>query len=960
MELNGIYYGFKLNKKEYIKEIDATLYEFDHVQSGATLAYLECEDTNKTFMAAFRTLPEDSTGVCHIIEHSVLCGSKKYPLKEPFVNLIKGSMASFLNAMTASDYTCYPVASKNDKDFNNLMILYLDAVFAPLSVTDNKPFLQEGWHYEMNNENDIPTIKGVVYNEMKGAMSDVNSMIDSAMRKVMYQGTGYSYNSGGDPDVIPNLTYENYKKYYHSHYHPENAILVLYGKMNVLEKLEFIDKEYLSLYKKGGNKTSISMPKPVVDTNYEEYYAIGENESEENNSYMVLTFALPDCSNIRDYRAFEIINNALFATNESPLKKALLDAKLGDDIETYCDTDCILPSFQIILKKTNKECKEKFYNTFINACKDIVKNKIDRKILLATINYAKFKDKEMDMGTLPKGVVFAEFLMSSFLYDLPLAEALKMENHYDFYKESLNTSYFEDLIEEYFLNSKHYTLVTLLPSKTLASKKEEAMLKKMKKLKESMTKEEIASCVNQTKTLQAYQNRIDTEEELKTLPTLELSDISLDINTIPTKEYEHNSYHIYEHEFNTNGIAYLAMYFDLKCLTLDELKYVKVLNALLQRLDTKDMNAIELQNYIKTYLGGLSFSAYLSANGDDSVAKLVVNASALKENIGYIPLAISSIINNTLFDKDKIVTNINQMKGNARNNTIRNGMNIAIDEALASFSASFKMNSSTEGKNIYDFITSACEDVEGFIQKLKEVYSKVFNKNNLIVSASGDKESIEALLKAVDSIKLGEEKTNSALVVNLDEVKQSALIIPSDVNYDALALDFNTYGYKMDGTFNVVAHIVNYDYLWTKVRVMGGAYGSEFIPIIRTNYVAMGSYRDPNVKETYAVYNDLPKYLENFNPSSGEFKSYLIGAIGGLDQPVSNTVLINTCDRYLLLGISNEERIQRKKEMLETTVDKIRDLARVFEEALKQASVYAVGNKNAINTANMFKEVKEL
>lgn len=960
MELNEVYYGFMLNKKEYIKEIDVTLYEFTHIQSGATLAYLECDDTNKTFMAAFRTLPEDSTGVCHILEHSVLCGSKKYPLKEPFVNLIKGSMASFLNAMTASDFTCYPVASKNDKDFNNLMSLYLDAVFAPLSVTDNKPFLQEGWHYELNSEDDIPSIKGVVYNEMKGAMSSVDSKLDSAMRKVMYKETGYSYNSGGDPEVIPELTYENYKKYYHDHYHPENAILVLYGKMNVLEKLEYIDKEYLSNYKKGGNNTSIDVPKPVVDTSYEEYYSIGENESIDNKTYMSLTFALPDSSNIRDYEAFEIIRSALFETNDSPLKKALLDANLGKDIDVSIDNDCILPNFQISLKETNKELKEKFYNTFINACKDIVKNGIDKDILLATINNAKFKNKEMDMGTMPKGVIFAFTLMPAFLYNFPLADSLKMEQHFDFYKENLNTSYFEDLIEKYFINSKHYSLVTLLPSKTLAKEKEEFMIQKMKEFKKSLSLDQISHFVKQTKELQAYQEKHDTEEELKSLPTLELSDISLDVNTIPTKVYERESYKVFEHEFNTNQIAYLTMLFDLKCLTLDELKYTKVLAVLLKMLDTKNMDAYSLQNYIKTYLGDLVFSVYLSAKDDMPVAKMALSVSALKENISYIPGAVSSIINDSIFDKDKVLVMLKQMKMNARENIIRGGTGVATCEAAAAFSMAFKLNSACQGKNIYDFVTNAIENVDEFIENLKAISYKIFNKNNLIVSVSGDKETIDSLLNEIDNIKLEKYDSDDALNVELDLIKKNALVIPSEVNYDGIALDFSSVGYKLDGSFNVLSHIVSYDYLWSQVRVMGGAYGCSFTPSIRQNIAFMGSYRDPNVKNTYDVYNDLPKYLEDFNPTELEFKSYLIGAIGGLDQPVSNTVLINMCDKNLLLGISDESRIKIKKEMLDTTVGKLKALAPVFLKSLKNASIYAVGNKIAINASKLFNDIKEL
>mgnify|MGYP003213737802 FL=1 len=358
MEINEIYSGFRLVKKTKISELDANLLEFKHEKSGGTLAYIECNDTNKSFMAGFKTLPNDSTGVCHIIEHTVLCGSKKFPLKEPFVNLLKGSMSTFLNAMTAYDWTAYPVASQNDKDFHNLMETYLDAVFAPISVLDPKPFLQEGWHYELLNQDDDLTIKGVVYNEMKGAMSSVDSQLCELILKRMYKDSGYGVNSGGNPKDIPNLTYEAYKEFYHKHYHPENALLVLYGKMDILSQLEFIDKEYLSYYKANGQRLKIEEPKPLIDLDYEEDYAISNSEKVENNSYIGMSFALPKSSDVEGNLAFSILRDVLFATNDSPLKKALLALNLCDDIEAAIDDDCIIPSFQISIKKTDKKNKK--------------------------------------------------------------------------------------------------------------------------------------------------------------------------------------------------------------------------------------------------------------------------------------------------------------------------------------------------------------------------------------------------------------------------------------------------------------------------------------------------------------------------------------------------------------------------------------------------------------------------
>lgn len=961
MEINGIYSGFKLVKKTKISELDANLLEFKHEKSGGTLAYIECDDTNKSFMAGFKTLPNDSTGVCHIIEHTVLCGSKKFPLKEPFVNLLKGSMSTFLNAMTAYDWTAYPVASQNDKDFHNLMETYLDAVFAPISVLDPKPFLQEGWHYELLNEDDDLTIKGVVYNEMKGAMSSVDSQLGELILKRMYKDSGYGVNSGGDPKDIPNLTYEAYKEFYHKHYHPKNALLVLYGKMDILSQLEFIDKEYLSHYKASGQRLKIEEPKPLIDLDYEEDYAISNNETVENNAYIGMSFALPKASDVEGNLAFSILRDVLFATNDSPLKKTLLALNLCDDIEASIDDDCIIPSFQISIKKTDKKNKQLFYDTFISECKKYVENGLDKNALLATINFAEFKHKELDMGTMPKGVIFALNLMQAFNYDVSLDSALVADKYFKEFKKHLNDNYFEKLIEKYFINSKHYVIVTLNPSSTLEAENEKHFKEKMANIKASMTNEEIKNLVKQTNDLIEYQSSVDSIDNLRKLPTLEVSDIDLDVNKLNTKVLKEGNVTNILHEFNTNGIGYLNVYFDLKSLTEDEFNYAAILPSLLIALDTKNYKASELQNYIKTYLGGINFSISISSNKDGNYnAYLKLQASALDENINYISKAINEIILNTIYDEKKVSVILNQVKNNVKENIIQNGMYIAMIEAQAVDVKSAKLRSNLIGKNRYEFLNKAIANVGDFISDLEKVIKRVFNRNNMVVSMSGSKETIDALKKEVSLFELESKENIQSLDVSLNSKIKRALVIPSEVSYNAKTFNLAESEFEYDGALQILAHIVRYDYLWNKVRVLGGAYGCTMQVSKVTKEITLGSFRDPNCKNTYDVYDNLAKYLAQFNPSKEEFNSYLIGAIGAYDQPASNSVLINNADSNFICGITDEDRVKTKKEMVNTTVNKIKSYAKLFESFAINGTCYTIGNKNAIEAAHIFDEIKEL
>ena len=961
MKVNDVVFGFKLIQKKDVSDIASKMYVFEHVKSGANLVYLENDDTNKCFSAGFRTLPEDSTGICHIIEHSLLCGSKKYPTKEPFVNLLKGSMATFLNAMTAYDWTIYPVASQNDKDFSNLMSVYLDAVFAPLSVLDEKPFLQEGWHLEMNSVDELPQYKGVVYNEMKGAMSSVEEQLSQKTLESLYKGTCYEYNSGGDPEAIVNLTYDYYKEFYHRHYHPDNCLLYLYGKMDINEKLKFIDEEYLSNFEKGNNPIIIKRAAKVVNTEISSEYEISESEEEKDNTYMSLAFALDTYDNALDLIGFGILNEALMSTNDSPLKKALLALNMGQDVASSIDDDNIFPSFQVFLHKTNVEYKEKFLNYFIAECKKLVKDGIDKNLLLATINNNEFRSKEMDSGRSPKGLFFAFNLMQSFNYHVPYENYLEYSRYYDYYRKELNNGYFERLLEKYIINSDHYVEVVLKPNKELGAKKALEMKNKMQSIYDKMTLEEKEECVKKTKELIAYQSKKDTLDELATLPKLALSDINSNVNTLPTKEVSDGNHRFIEHNFSTNGIGYLKLFFDLSVLEYDELPYALILSNLFKELDTKDMKAQEILSYIKTYLGQLSFSLLFGgASKEACTIKFAITASALEENINKIPYVLNEIINNSVLDYSKINTILLQMKMNYRSTIIEDGMDVVSTMARSSSSKEGSITFKLGAYNMYYFIDEILEeDASQLISKLKDVADRIFNINNLVASVSGNDSVISKLKNVTKDIKLHTNDISIALHIGLNSRESKALVIPSGVNYNGKAINLKDLGYENTGALKVIRHILNYDYLWPEVRVKGGAYGCR-INVLSCGDIVLSSFRDPNVKNTFDVYNNVYAYLENLDLTEDEFNTYLIGAIGGFDQPASNSARIATADSYYFMGITDDMRKSMKEEMIKTTLAEVKSYAKLFKELAQMASSFTIGNEAKIKEFNDYDKIEVL
>lgn len=951
MQVGEIKYGFKLLSIEKLEDINSFLYHYEHLLSGGNVYYLENDDINTSFAIGFRTLPEDSTGVCHIIEHSVLCGSKKYPLKEPFVNLLKNSLSTFLNAFTAYDWTMYPFASQTPKDFDNILSVYLDAVFQPYSISSNLPFLQEGWHLELKNKDEIPSYKGVVYNEMKGAMSSVDEILIQSTLEAMYPDSFYRFNSGGDPDDIVNLTYDDYVKFYKKHYTPQNAMTLFYGKMDIESKLEFLDREYFSKYQKTDDEIIITPQKNIINYDYLKEYEIGEEENIKDNYYMSLCYGLDHYDNYEEMMAMQILCDCLLSKNDSPLKKILLDKKLGQNVEARIDDDNIVPALHIYLQKTNLDKKEIFKETFENAVRSLVENGIDKKLLLAQINYNEFKDKEMDLGNMPKGIIYAMTMMGSFNYRGDIKSHLQFSKYYKKFKDELNNGYFEKLLDKYILNSKHSVEVVLVPSKTLGKVRLESMNKKMLDLKNNMSKEEIDSLIDLNKKLDAYQNHVDTKEELKTLPSLEIKDIPNIINYLDAKKIKIKGMNSITHSLNTNYIAYLRMYFNLSKIDFDDLAYVYLLKNLFLNVPTKNYSTLELVNEIKTYLGDLSFRIKIFNDKDNNcLSYLALSSSSLIENISHMPQLINEVMLNSKFPKKEIKQILSQLTTFLRQDIIENGSQNAslMAKRATSYSANMILNC-VQGPILYQKLKEIETNFvyKDVVNKLKDVIKRLFNKDNVLISISSNENLIDGLKNEISKIKLSNKHYENKLNINLSEKSSEALVIPSGVSYNALASKFDENKFKYDGKMIVLSHIVNYDYLWSEVRVKGGAYGTG-LSITKQNDVSFSSYRDPNVKSTYEIYKKLPEYLINFKASKEEFKNYIIGAMAQFDNPLSTPSFIDLGDLSYLSKTTRKDKITLKKQVLKTKQKDIVSMGKVFEEIYTSSSNYTIGNEEKI------------
>ena len=970
LELHKIYHGFRLLQATPIKEVDATAHLFVHEKSGARLFFLESADDNKVFSIAFRTPPTDDTGVAHIVEHSVLCGSRKFPLKEPFVELVKGSLNTFLNAMTYPDKTIYPVASRNDKDFQNLMDVYLDAVFYPAMDTNPEVLMQEGWHYEIEKPEDDLEYSGVVYNEMKGALSSPDDLLDSKIMASLFPDTTYGFESGGDPAAIPQLTQEMFVDFHKKYYHPSNSYIYLYGDMDIEEKLAFLDREYLAAFdrievpSKMEYQTLFAEKKTITAE-----YPIASNEQTEEKTFLSLNAIVGKANEPEEMLALEILEHALLKTQAAPLKKALIDAKLGKDVLSSFEDGILQPYFSIIINGSEADRAEKFQQVVTDTLTKLVQDGIDRELLEASINLLEFKLREADFGQYPKGLIYDLKLMDSWLYDGDPTMYLYYEDLVQKMKDGLASNYFEKIIQRCFLDNTHQTLLILQPSKVLAEANAAQLKVVLAEKKTQLSTEQLQQIIQMTAELKKRQETPDSPEVLATIPLLELQDIKKEAEELPCIEKSLQDIKILHHPLTTNEIAYLELYFDAAAIPEDLLLPAFLLTELLGKVNTEKYSYAELANLINLHTGGIGYdlSAYTRDGEPDSLLpKFKIKAKSLLAKLPKLTELMAEILTKSRFDDEKRVRElVDQCKASLEMYLLKSGHQVAAARVASYFSASSSYNE----RGIlpfYEFIKDLADNFADRYVPLQQKFARllplIFRRQNLLVSVTAEEKNYDAFAAAFLTLSSSlSGKTYSPVPYAFAAArKNEGFMTASQVQYVSRGANFIKLGYSFTGSLRVLETILRYDYFWTRIRVQGGAYGA-FTNFKRNGNMLFGSYRDPNLAETMAVFDETAAYLQKFSVSEREMVKYIIGTMSSVDTPLTSKMKGEAAAECYIRGVSQADRQQMRDEILATRQKDIAALSGLVAACMQANYTCAVGGEAKLReNEKVFVELKNI
>lgn len=963
---------YEILDEHRVEDVQSDGFILRHKKSGARIAVLSNNDDNKVFYIGFRTPPEDETGVPHIIEHTTLCGSKKFPVKDPFIELAKGSLNTFLNAMTYPDKTVYPVASCNDQDFKNLMDVYLDAVFNPNITKYEEIFKQEGWHYELTGKDDELKINGVVYNEMKGAYSSPDEVLSSQIYRSLFPDNTYSKDSGGNPEYIPKLTYEAYLDFYHKYYHPSNSYIYLYGDMDVVERLEWLDKEYLSLYDYKKVNSEINK-QPAFDEikNVEAQYSITMDDSQENKTYLSYNRVVGDSLDEMLYQAFDVLDYALVSSPGAPVKQALIDAGIGDDVYGSYDAGILQPVFSFVAKNANASQADEFENIIESTLKEVVKTGINKEALLAGINSSEFKFREADFGQFPKGLLFGLNCLDSWLFD-DMKPFIHLECLGTFAKlrKAVDTDYFEKLIQEYLLDNTHGSSVTVKPKRGLGNEREEALAKELSDYKASLSDEEIKKLIEDTEHLKKYQEEPSSDEDLRKLPMLTRADMKKNAMPFSNIEDELLDVKVVRHDIESNGIDYISFLFDAGDFAQSELGYLGFFTNALGLVSTEKYSYTDLANATNIYTGGISTGTASHPDIKDRnnfVFKFEVKLKVLEKNLDKaLELMEQMLLTSDFTDTKRLGELVAQIKARLQANLSSSGHLVAAMRSMSSFSRYALYQDELKGIAFYRSICriekELSESPKSVSDKLAAIAKKLFARNRMLISFTGNNEAYGNAKPSLEKVIAGFNKMSA--VGNQAEVHfntaKEAFIDASQIQYVAKTGDFICEGYEYTGALRLLRIILSYDYLWINVRVKGGAYGC-MNTFLRSGESYFVSYRDPNLSDTLDVYDRIPEYIKSFSPDERDMTKYIIGTFSALDTPMNPEAKGSRSLSAYLEGITYEQIQKERNEILNAQPEDIRRLADLVEAVLKKDSICVIGNENMIKeSARLFENVEKL
>lgn len=952
--------AYEIIEKREIKDLRSMSYLLRHKKSGARVALLSNDDENKVFYIGFRTPPANSTGVAHILEHSVLEGSREFPVKDPFIELVKGSLNTFLNAMTYPDKTLYPVASCNDKDFANLMHVYLDAVFYPAIYQEPRIFYQEGWHYEMQDARDELTINGVVYNEMKGAFSSPDDVLEREITASLYPDTAYAHESGGDPEVIPQLSYEEFLDFHRKYYHPVNSYIYLYGNMDMAERLNWMDEHYLSHFDKIDVDSEIVLQKPFErPAEIRKEYSVTEGEPLSHNTYLSCNIAAGDVLDREEYIAFDILDYALCSAQGAPLKQALLDAGIGEDVYSDFYNGIRQPYFSIVAKNADEGQKEEFVRIIQETLKRLCREGMDKKALLAGLNYYEFKYREADFGSYPAGLMYGLQVMDSWLYD-EKAPFIHIEagDTYKKLREKVESGYFEELIGTKLLHNPHRSVLVLAPVRGLTEQREEALAGKLAAYKETLTAEQLDAIVARTKELEAFQEEEDRPEDLAKIPLLGREDIRRSVEPVILEERCSNGTTVLYHDIPTNGISYFRLLFDCRQAPAELFPYLGILKAVIGLVDTEHYTYRELFTETDLLTGGLTpvTNIYTNAkNLSEQRVSFELRGKAFHERVeDAVRLAREMLLASDFSNTKRLAEVLAELKSRMQSAMISGGHTVASARALSYVSKTAALQETINGMDFYRLVERLTgnweEEKKTLPGKLSALSRAVFRPENLLVDFTAQEEAqYQRFMDAVNGLKrdlFTDPVNGSPFTVELKK-KNEGYLSASQVQYVCRAGNFIDSGFAYTGALRILKGIMNNEYLWNNVRVKGGAYGCM------CNFGKSGdsffvSYRDPNLSKTIRVFENAPDFIERFAGDERAMTQAVIGTISEMDIPMNPAAKALRSMSVYLTNQTVEELQAERDQVLDATAQDIRALAGHVRAFLSDECLCVVGNAKKI------------
>ncbi|MBC8059393.1 MAG: insulinase family protein [Clostridiaceae bacterium] len=965
LSLGQTYSGFRLMSEKPLAEINSTAMVFQHIKSGARLLYLKNEDQNKVFSINFYTPPSDDKGVNHVIEHSVLYGSEKYPVKSPLMQIMKDSVSNYANAITFNDRTEYPFATNNSKDFRNLMGIYMDAVFCPNFRKDSKIFSQEGWHYDLATKDADLTYNGVVYNEMKGNYSSPEVILQDAIMKSLFPDTLYRFEAGGDPQAIPQLTRDKTLETYYKYYTPSNSYIYLYGKLDILDNLKFLDGSYLGKFHKKEVITTIEVQKPFFQRQEKDAeYSVPIGSDTKNKSYLSLNYAVNINKNMDDMLGLQLLNLMLFASDTSPISNAIIQSGLGSSVQSNLNTNLAEPVFQITVNGAEATNKDKFLQFMDLNLAGIVKNGIDKQTITSVFNLAETSIRaQKTVGN--KGLGYGENAIAGWMYTGDPTTYLGFEENLANIKKSIDTGYFQKLVQKYFIDNKHSSLIVFKPKVGLQEEMDAKVKKSLADYKSKLSAKDIDELVKQTKDLKTWQDTPDSKKALSAIPTLLLSDINTNTEKTPQIEKKIDKVKILEHPLYTNKVAYMNMYFDTSTVPQDKLQYLYLLSNIIGRIDTDKHNATEVYNELLN-VGGLCFTPSVIPKFKDNTVyypKFVVSCSTLTDNLPNAINVISELINNSKMDNKAQLKNLVRSIKDSLVGSIINTPNSVSNTRIQSYLSPLGQYNETGDLQFYKFILDLDANfdfkAEEVINNLKAVSGLVFNKENLIVGVTIDpdqynkfEQSLATLLSQIPNrkLKVYNYKFNNT-------TKNEGLMLPSQVQYIAKGYDINKLGYKYNGAMEVLGKILTTEYLMNEVREKGGAYGASF-SISPQGTAMFSSYRDPNLKETLKIFDKSGDFLRKFKADDTQMTSYILGLINSKDTLLDPSTKGAIEDYGYISGKVEQDSTKIFNEIINTKAEDIRAYAPMMEAIAKQ-NIYCVvgGNERLQQNKSLFTKI---